>query len=70
MADLRKAVDSFVKKMEGISEKRMKTAHEEMQYCMHESHAFNDLRQTLHAIDREEFEKLAKEDLKKSLGKD
>jgi hypothetical protein len=67
MADLRKSVDSFVKKMEGISEKRMKTAHEEMQYCMHEAHAFNELRQTLHAIDKEEFEKLTQKELRKSV---
>lgn len=50
--DLRKFVDSFVKQMEGVNEKRCEAAHKELQFCMTESRLFNELRQNLLEHDR------------------
>jgi len=54
--NLRKIVDSFIKQMEGVNEKRCTAAHQELQFCMLESKLFNELRENIHQQDKIELQ--------------
>lgn len=51
MTSLRKIIDDYVKRMEGINEKRMDAAQRELNFTMHECKALNELRQGLLVLD-------------------
>lgn len=54
----RQLVDRYIKDMENINERRAEAAAKEMHYCMTESRLFNDLRQNLLMLDRNQLQEV------------